>query len=308
MRTAPRSAPNARSLRPAREELRSARDVLYCAPGMNTSLPWSGWWRRRLPGPPGAVRDGRLSMVCNVCGARSTCPLDELQREAPPCPGCGSTVRQRAIIHLLSSHFFAASLALPDFPLQPDLRGAGMSDWEGFARPLARRLGYTNTYYHKEPRLDITQPPADWLGTLDFLISSDVLEHVAPPVSRAFVHARQLLKPGGLFLLTVPWVPDGDTREHFPDLFVYDLSGPETGTPVLRNRTRAGERQEFRDLVFHGGAGATLEMRMFSRAGVWRELTQAGFTNIRLHDADHLPFGIHWQHPWSLPLTAQAPA
>ena len=135
------------------------RGCLILRPGMNKWLAWSGW--RRQPDQPGTVRDGRLSMVCNVCGARSTCPLDELQREAPPCPGCGATVRQRAIIHLLSSHFFAASLALPDFPRRPDLRGAGMSDWEGFARPLARRLGYTHTYYH--------QAPADWLGTLDFL-------------------------------------------------------------------------------------------------------------------------------------------
>jgi len=266
-------------------------------------ITWWQWFGREI----GAVRSGQLCFECNICDHRCMQTLAAIHRESPPCPRCGATLRHRALIRLLALHCFGRSLALPSFPRRADLRGAGMSDWEGFASPLAQRLSYTNTYYHQEPRLDILNIPADWMGTLDFLLSSDVLEHVVAPVARAFVNARRLLKPGGVFILTVPWVPEGETREHFPELHDYEILEPGTPGAVLRNRTRDGRVQEFRELVFHGGAGATLELRVFSRAGLLRDLEQAGFENIRIHDEPDLPHGIHWADPWSLPITAQAP-
>lgn len=256
---------------------------------------------------PGSIRDGRLTFICNICGTRCFEPLEGLQRERPSCHHCRSTVRQRSLIHLLSLHYFGQSLALPGFPLRKDLRGVGTSDWDGFAVPLAQRLGYTNTYYHQPPKLDIINIPDDMTGTLDFLITSDVLEHVAPPVARAFVNIRRLLKPGGVLIITVPWVPDGETREHFPDLFEYEIGKSAFGKPVLTNTCRDGRKEEFSDLVFHGGAGETLEMRVFSKKGLLQQLESAGFVNIRVQGEDFLPHGIRWQSPWSLPLTAEAP-
>jgi len=50
---------------------------------------------------------------------------------------------------------------------------------------LAKKFNHLNTFYDREPRLDITSPPPDVRGMLDFIVSSDVLEHVAPPVSGA---------------------------------------------------------------------------------------------------------------------------
>ncbi len=38
-------------------------------------------------------------------------------------------------------------------------------------------------------------------GQLDFVISSDVFEHVPPPVDIAFENTRRMLRPGGLFVL-----------------------------------------------------------------------------------------------------------
>ena len=57
-------------------------------------------------------------------------------------------------------------------------------------------------------------------GTYDFILSSDVFEHVAPPVERAFEEAFRLLKPNGFLCITVPSVAD-DTVEYYPDLHEY---------------------------------------------------------------------------------------
>lgn len=124
---------------------------------------------------------GTLSFKCNVCGNRCSHPAAALARESPSCGGCGSTVRMRFMVHALSCALFGRSLALPDFPVDASLLGVGMSDWLGYADPLSRKLGYKNTYYHKEPRLDITNISEKDLASVDFVLSTDVFEHVCPP-------------------------------------------------------------------------------------------------------------------------------
>ena len=65
-------------------------------------------------------------------------------------------------------------------------------------------------------------------------------------------------------------------------------------------------RQTFDHLVFHGGPGSTLEMRIFSRAGLEREFADAGFARVRFAAEPYLPFGIHWPEPFSVPMVAYA--
>ena len=118
---------------------------------------------------------------------------------------------------------------------------------------LAEKFDYQNTYYHEEPRLDIAAAgiAPEFMGK-DFIISSEVLEHVTPPVSRAFENVRKMLKPGGLFVLTVPYGTQVETVEHFPELHEFSIVEKD-GSFVLRNKTQAGVVQEFNDLIFHGG-------------------------------------------------------
>jgi hypothetical protein len=157
------------------------------------------------------------AFTCNICGAEiSSC--DEFAREDQSCP-CGSTVRFRSIVHLLSLALFGRSISLIEFPTNKSIVGIGMSDWSGYAKSLALKFSYTNTFYSREPKLDITHPPA-W--TCDFLISSEVFEHVEPPVDRAFVGASRLVKPGGHLILSVPFV-SGKTIEHYPNLATYKV-------------------------------------------------------------------------------------
>ena len=246
-----------------------------------------------------------IAFRCNICGADCLVPEERLQREVASC-ACGSSLRSRAIVHLLSLGLFGRSLALSEFPRDKSIRGLGMSDWDGYARPLAERLGYRNTWYHQEPRLDITQVSDEQAGSCDFLISSDVFEHVAPPVARAFEGARKLLRAGGVFVLTVPFDhAAAQTVEHFPDLHRFRIV-EEDGNLRLYNERSDGRTEVFDDLVFHGGPGSTLEMRLFSQAALLRHCQEAGFRDARVVAEDVPQWGIRWRHPWSLPILAIA--
>jgi SAM-dependent methyltransferase len=230
-----------------------------------------------------------------------------MERETKSCETCASSARIRAVVRVLSLSLFAKNLILPDFPRNRSIRGLGMSDWEGYAVPLADKFSYVNTYYHKAPQLDISaEIPRFLLGAHDFIISSEVFEHVVPPVHRAFENTFKMLKPGGSFILTVPWGNQADTTEHFPELHEFEIT-EEDGTYVLRNVTRSGKRQEFRDLVFHNGPGATLEMRVFAGKALTRHLKKAGFEAITVHREADPAHGISWPERWSFPLSARKP-
>ncbi len=108
--------------------------------------------------------------------------------------------------------------------------------------------------------MDITDLDPTLEGQFDFIISSDVFEHVAPPISMAFENVRKLLKPDGVLIFSVPYSKNQETVEHFPGLHNYRIVEAE-GHYTLRNITRDGVLQIFENPVFHGGACSTLEMR-----------------------------------------------
>ena len=173
-------------------------------------------------------------------------------------------------MHALSIALFGRAIALPDFPERKDLTGKGMSDWEGYATPLSQKLDFINTYYHMAPKLDITAiSPLDE-HSVDFLLSTDVFEHVSPPVSIAFENAMKMLKPGGAFIFSVPYTLENETREHFPNLDDFKIETKD-GKRTLINRTRDGRVEEFSDLVFHGSSvgGGRLSRCVFSQKLAW---------------------------------------
>jgi len=250
---------------------------------------------------------GILKYRCNVCGRDCETSVIELGRETPSCE-CGSTVRSRSIVHLLSESLFGSSMPLPDFPVRPELRGWGMSDGR-YGDLLSKKVGYTNTFYHQEPFFDITAPlDAEAEGTLDFLISTEVFEHVTSPVSIAFENAKRLLKPTGVFIFTVPYTLEAETREHFPELHKFKVIEKKDHNFVLQNTTRDGREQTYENLVFHGGPGETLEMRVFSQNSLLAELKQAGFETVRICSEPCWEFGIYWHDSWSLPLVVRPSA
>jgi hypothetical protein len=85
--------------------------------------------------------------------------------------------------------------------------------------------------------------------------------------------------------------------------FQYKISERE-GKRLLKNITRDGREQIFEHLKFHGGDGATLEMRLFSEPALLKELAQAGFREVKIHGEPDWVHGIYWMHDWSLPIVA----
>lgn len=235
---------------------------------------------------------GILRFRCNICGKNTSFPRQQMLRETSSCVYCGSTVRRRSIIHALSMALFKRSLAIPDFPVRRDLTGIGLSDWDGYAVPLAKKLAYTNTFYHMAPKLDITSIEPSQHGLYDFIISSDVFEHIPRPISRAFENARQLLKPGGAMIFSVPYVA-GETREHFSEGSGHSIQR-RGGDWVMFVNTDGGLVQEFPNVTFHGGAGTTVEFRLFGRDSLAKDCMNAGFEPIRVHDETVEEFGIVW--------------
>lgn len=74
---------------------------------------------------------------------------------------------------------------------------------------------------------------------------------------------------------------------------------------MLLNRTANGRLETFENLHFHGGAGSTLEMRVFSDKGLVANCQAAGFTEIRIAE-DCAEWGIEWE-PWARGLVLRAP-
>jgi SAM-dependent methyltransferase len=231
-------------------------------------------------------------------------PAASGSRETAGCTACNSTLRMRALVALLSREIFGVAMALPEFPTMKGVRGLGMSDSPELARRLAEKFDYTNTFYHQEPVFDVTKPDSRDLGRYDFIVSSEVMEHVPAPVERAFQSLHAMLKPDGLLLMTTPYSIGGKTAEHFPDLHEFTLASLG-GRPVLVNRRRDGATEVFQDLVFHGGHGSTLEMRFFTDQSLRDALMGAGFASVHFSGDSQPEFGVDHAEPFSLPIVAR---
>jgi SAM-dependent methyltransferase len=242
-----------------------------------------------------------MSFICNICGSYNN--IESFGTEPASC-ACGSNVRLRALIHLLSMELFGQSLVLAEFPKLKAIRGLGISDQPSYARILAEKFDYTNTYYDSEPRLDLRELHPQLHGTYDFILLADVIEHIAPPIERALEEACRLLKPCGFLGVTIFCNPSDRMREHFPELNEYRIV-PLGKSSVLVNRRRDGTLEIRDDLVFHGGAGATLEMREFGITELGAKLLAAGFLEVHFL-TDNLPkIGIVFDQDVSQPLIAR---
>jgi len=247
----------------------------------------------------------QTEFTCNICGTANRI-AETLARETGRCAACGSVVRFRAMTHFTSMILHGVSLPVPDWPATPGFVIIGVSDWQVYKSYYQDRVTYLNTQFHEPPFLDVKAPDPSYFETADVVVCSEVLEHVTAPVADAFAGLFRILKPGGTLLLTVPWTHEA-TIEHFADLHDWRVE-PRGDGHVLINRAPDGSVSEHENLIFHGGPGQTLEMRLFGLPDLLRLLREAGFRHIRVADERVPEFGIDFRYKWSLPLIAVRPS
>ena len=241
---------------------------------------------------------------CNICGEPVPRP-ETFEREAESCVNCKSNIRTRGMMYVLSMELFGLPLPLPDFPRVKSLRGLGTSDENLYAQRVAEHFDYRNTFFDREPRFDLTKPPAEDRGRYDFILSSEVFEHVPHPVEQSFRNAFEMLKPGGVLIMTVPYSIEPETLEHYPNLHQFGFA-QVAGELVLVNRKTSGEIEVFEKPVFHWAAGQkSLEMREFTESDLRRILREAGFSDVRIYGEHYGRFGIEYAEAWSLPIAAR---
>lgn len=257
--------------------------------------------------PSAALIPGELTFSCNVCGTSNKRKASSIERESGDCRECGSTVRFRSLAATLTKRLYEKVVVLDDIKANQGIVGIGMSDARCYSSRLKSKFDYTNTFYHCEPLLDITNPSDNWIGANDFVITSDVFEHVAPPVQLAFDNLYSMLKPGGFVVFSVPFTLENDSREHYPNLYKFSIHKDSKNTWVLNNTTVDGQSEEFRNLVFHGGPGTTLEMRLFSLSALRNHFNRAGFVDFQVHNEAIFEHGIFWLTPWSITISALRP-
>ena len=230
--------------------------------------------------------------TCNYCKIENESEWGALEREGPSCMKCGSSVRQRQLRRVID----AVVLELPKYWIRKP-RALGLSDAPIVQDYLQskRSIRYKNTFFDQPPRLDITSPAKRYLGKLDLLISSDVLEHVFYPVSRALSGHRALLKNGGTLVLTVPYTIGEANQEHYPWMVSYLPLQLESGRWVVIGKDVEGNIHQISNPIFHGGPGNTLEMRLLSLEYLIEVLSNQGFDDITLHSEDVPADGIRIQ-------------
>ncbi len=252
-------------------------------------------------------REGVVEANCPVCGAHYMLDVSLNSREGKLCTKCGASGRAQAIAYSISTILLGKVVPLNNHAKDKTKRILGLSDGRVYAEILNKKYNYTNTFYHRDPFLDITKPSAEYIESADILITTEVFEHIVGPSLAAFRGAFDVLKPGGYMILTVPFVNKGDSIEHYDaDLKQYTSYKKEDGSWVAELEFDDGRKEIELNPKFHGGPGKTLEIRLFNRERLIDELGVAGFEEVVFHDENIPKYGINWSAA-SRVITARKP-
>ncbi len=218
---------------------------------------------------------------CNICGSA------EIDHTAPfyKCKSCHSFARMRIVSQFIIKYILNneyTSLNLASKIDRKHIRGIGLSDHHTYSPYLEKIFNYVNTFYHCEPRLDITNSSdIEKYTELDFIVSTDVFEHTRPPAELAFNNAASMLRKGGILIFSVPTNSDSQTVERYPSLNKYKIVNIEDKYLII-NININGTVELFSDPIFHGGIGEAVEMRIFSETHVISLLTDTGFNVMNI--------------------------
>lgn len=232
---------------------------------------------------------------CCICGHTQTGNRATQHRELRDCEVCQSTPRMRGIIYAFQCRF--CNDISTEFSSQIESKhiiGIGTSDNSEIASLLGNKFSYTNTTFHTEPFLDICSPNsiANYRD-LSFILCSEILEHTRLTPVEVLPNLRQMLRPGGLLILTTPTVQMANTIEWYSGAVSVDVER-SVDSFVVRWRNRRGIEYVDTNPAFHGGPGDTLEMRMISHMELVNVAQQVGF---RVETLEFDPVnGYYWPY------------
>ncbi|HEU4717845.1 MAG TPA: class I SAM-dependent methyltransferase [Bacteroidia bacterium] len=184
-----------------------------------------------------AVKESRLernSGYCCICRQETEFIIyNEWLRDNYRCKRCQSIPRNRALVNVLDLY----CKDWPNLDIHESSPGGCVSE---LLKKNCRN--YTSSHYYDDvPRGEyrnghrsedlsrMTFPDASF----DLLITSDVFEHVFEP-DKAFREVARVLRPGGMHIFTMPWVPAHKKS-------------------VQRARLRSdGSIEYFREEIYHG--------------------------------------------------------
>ena len=195
-------------------------------------------------------------------------------RERCFCEACGCTWRDRAVLFGVLHGLESVGGPVRSRERDGSVRGLGISDSSSVSSALSSAFDYVNTDFRRFPRFDVHNVPDDMSGQYNFVTCSDVFEHILPPVDHGLSGVRQLLALRGFAVISVP-VDYQSFVEHYPGIVEW--------TPALSGITwldECGTKHTDPHPTFHGGSGATLEMRQWTAASFESELSTAGFSRI----------------------------
>jgi SAM-dependent methyltransferase len=234
------------------------------------------------------------TFLCSICGTLNPWPATGWHRELVPCSACDANARFRAIGVCLSWGLVGRARPLALLHPEREITGLGVSDADLYATWLERKFSYTNTFLHRQPRLDIEDaasvaayPP------VDFLVCSDVIEHTLRPVRKVLRNLSAALKPGGLLVISAPTYEMDDTVERYPSLAGY-RTDERPGSVAVIYQTRFGSEGCDPQPRFHGGPGQVLELRAISHPELLEDLAQAGFEVLPVPDEALRAHGAVW--------------
>ena len=176
-----------------------------------------------------ALKVGYTPGYCVICGLATIFKVDNPNfREHVVCTSCGSRNRQRQIASLLLSYLSSDCenmrpfACIKDIPKEVVIWNA--ENTRALHEKLALHLGsnYISSEYidsllesgeQKDGVLHVDMQDTHFEdNSLDFILSSDVMEHVPMPL-KALKETYRILKPGGRHIFTAPFYHHRFTNE-----------------------------------------------------------------------------------------------
>jgi SAM-dependent methyltransferase len=165
---------------------------------------------------------------CTVCGSLAMMKrIKENLRESCDCSACGATNRKRQIALVVCDAVRRTRGggvdSIRDLPRYPNLAIYNTETGGAFARELSRMKNYSASEYfgpeHKSGETVKGKMHQDLMAlsfdseSIDFVLSSDVFEHIPYPY-KAHAEVFRVLKPKGRHIFTVPFYKTKFLDEH----------------------------------------------------------------------------------------------